>query len=222
MEAILKLPIQPVHINSHSGSDHFDDAESRAFFSQALAIEKELGLTVSHETHRGRILSNPFRTERLLQEFPLLKVTLDLSHWVLVCERQIPLDDPALDLVMTRTWHIHARVGTPQHAQVAAPRDANIAEHTAYFDSVWSRCIQQARKAGDRQVSLTPEYGPTSDLYMPDAVRIKSILNVCGGDSGIVDKDVISRQVEWVNTPDDYLEKLIVSERVRLSCLTSY
>jgi hypothetical protein len=188
------LPIRPLHINSHSGSDHFSDAEAQSFFSVALSIEKELGLIVSHETHRGRILSSPFTTQRLLQEFSSLKLTLDLSHWVLVCERQISIDEPAMQLAIKRTWHIHARVGTPQHAQVTNPRTPTSSEHTCYFEAIWRRCIEHARETG-RYVSMTPEYGPVSDLYMPAAVE-----------------DFSGAESRWIDASDDFLQKIITQE----------
>jgi len=44
--------LNPIHINSHSGSDDFTEAEADEFFRIALLIEEELNVQVSHETHR--------------------------------------------------------------------------------------------------------------------------------------------------------------------------
>jgi hypothetical protein len=53
----------------------------------SLQIEAALDVSVSHETHRGRALFNPFITGHLLNKFPTLYITADLSHWLVVCER---------------------------------------------------------------------------------------------------------------------------------------
>jgi limonene-1,2-epoxide hydrolase len=50
-------------------------------------MESALGISVSHETHRGRALFNPFITAHLLNRFSALHITADWSHWVVVCER---------------------------------------------------------------------------------------------------------------------------------------
>ena len=44
---------------------------------------------MAHETHRGRILFNPWITCRLLDRFEHLKLCCDFSHWVCVSERLI-------------------------------------------------------------------------------------------------------------------------------------
>lgn len=86
--------------------------------------EKE-GIAIYHETHRGRILYNPWITRDICKVFPTLKLTADLSHWCVVAER---IFDPAsgldddwqeiLDIVSERTHHIHARVGYEEGPQV--------------------------------------------------------------------------------------------------------
>lgn len=52
-----------------------------------MQLERVLGVPVSHETHRGRALFNPFITAHLLNRFPDLYITADWSHWTVVCER---------------------------------------------------------------------------------------------------------------------------------------
>ncbi|KAI9344833.1 xylose isomerase-like protein [Zopfochytrium polystomum] len=204
LEITTQLPTRPIHINSHSGSDHFSDEEAEEFFAGALAIEAELNVTVSHETHRGRILSSPFRTERLLRAFPGLLITLDLSHWTLVSERTIPIDDPCLRLAIERTRHVHARVGTPQHAQLSDPhakdQEAEAAAVTRYYDAVWKACAEQRRSRSAAVMTVTPEYGPVADGYMPPAIK-------SGGG--------------WISTPDSHIDVVISGERDRLVRLLS-
>jgi hypothetical protein len=134
-------------INSHSGLDSFSERESRAFFKAALEIEKEEDVMVCHETHRGRILYNPWITRDMCLAFPELKLTgkssavslfhlssADLSHWCVIAERVFDKNsgyddgwEDILDLVADHCRHIHARVGYAQGPQVPDP--AGISAH---------------------------------------------------------------------------------------------
>lgn len=60
---------------------------TETFGRASKQIEGGLGVSVSHETHRGRALFNPFITAHLLNKFPTLYITADWSHWTVVCER---------------------------------------------------------------------------------------------------------------------------------------
>uniref|UniRef100_A0A0G4IF57 Xylose isomerase-like TIM barrel domain-containing protein n=1 Tax=Chromera velia CCMP2878 TaxID=1169474 RepID=A0A0G4IF57_9ALVE len=170
--------LQPVHVNVHAGSDFWDFETAQSFFADALCMTDgfDLGerwgrpVRVSFETHRGRALFHPATTYRLCQQFPSLRLTLDVSHWMTVCERLItpdssPLDKDLLKLVAQRTDHIHARVGHEQRAQVHSLEDPRFKEaidaHEVWWDAVW----QAQRSAGDAFSLMTPEFGPPP--YMP-------------------------------------------------------
>ena len=71
-------PLRPRFINAHSGRDAWDESESALFFGEALAVEADAGLPVAHETHRGRILFNPWIAHRLLARFDTLKLCCDM------------------------------------------------------------------------------------------------------------------------------------------------
>lgn len=71
----------------HSGCDSWSFDQSLAFFRECLAIEDELAIKVVHETHRQRVLFNPWVTRDLLTALPGLKVNADLSHFCVVAER---------------------------------------------------------------------------------------------------------------------------------------
>ena len=73
------------HINAHSGTDAWGDAEAREYFESVGTSVSGFGSdlpSLSHETHRGRFLCCPFATARLLRVVPSLRLTADLSHWV--------------------------------------------------------------------------------------------------------------------------------------------
>lgn len=127
---------------------------------------------------QGRTLYNPWITQQLLLRFPELHVTLDISHWFVVTERLLtPEAYPALfDLVLSRVRHVHARMGTSQHAQITFVAGAD----GVFSTTALSEEEQQAQQAfeqiweawwtarlpletnSDRSViTMTPEYGPS-------------------------------------------------------------
>ena len=54
----------PMLVNCHGGRDAWTAAESQQFYAAVLAAEREAGVAAAHETHRGRILYNPWATPR--------------------------------------------------------------------------------------------------------------------------------------------------------------
>lgn len=70
------LSLHPILINSQSGKDSWVIDEKKEFIQLALAYEKEIGIPVAHETHRGRVTYNPWETRDLLLAFNSLKSLL--------------------------------------------------------------------------------------------------------------------------------------------------
>ena len=165
LDAIDSLAIKPIHINSHTGSDDMDEQIACLLFSQILKIQSKYDIPVSHETHRGRVLNTPWAALRLLESFPNLRFTLDISHWNLVCERLVSID--ILDPILKRVSHIHARIGTHESPQVSDPQHSRYSEFTEYHQQVWKRVWEYQQKLNLACSYITPEYGPASDHYMP-------------------------------------------------------
>ncbi len=170
-----------IKVVCHSWLDSFSDEDAKTFFCEVLAIEKDAGIAVAHETHRGKILFNAWRTRMLLEEFPSLHLCADFSHWVCVAERLLAADDPAMKLAIERTIHVHARVGYEQGPQVPDPRApeyaAALAAHEKYWDAVWA--AQKAR--GVKVSTLTPEFGPPGYMHtLPYTnVPVANLWDVC-------------------------------------------
>jgi len=161
-QLILAKELDPIGINAHSGSDDWTMEENESYISGALKIEKELSVSVSHETHRGRIFFNPWVTHRLITKFPDLKLTADLSHWVVVSERLLnhDKDERMISQILERVHHVHARVGHAQSAQVSHPQSPEFKEevdrHQQWFEQIWANHA----KSQAAYSTLTPEYGP--------------------------------------------------------------
>lgn len=158
-------PHQPLLINSHSGRDAFSFSESIEFFTAALKLENEYNIPIAHETHRSRILFNPWITRDILLELPTLQLCCDYSHWVTVCERLIDDQLDILTLCAQHALHIHARVGHEQGPQVSDPRAPEFAAHVAVHEKWWEMIWQSQQKRGLKLTTLTPEFGPWP--YLP-------------------------------------------------------
>lgn len=149
------LPLDPILITTLTGADFWDLSTSCRFYGEMLEIAAACGTRVCVETHRSRPTFHPVQTARLLAELPDLQLTLDVSHWCVVCERQVAAIPEWMDLIEPRVGHIHARVGYDQGPQVSNPASPWYREDLTSHLACW------ARIAAMREVmTITPEFGP--------------------------------------------------------------
>jgi hypothetical protein len=147
-----------------TGSDSWPLARTIDYLGRAEELARRRGLSVSFETHRGRPTFNPWSTRDILLALPELRLTCDLSHWCVVCERLVD-DEAALELALSRARHVHARVGYAQGPQVPDPRAPEHRGDLERHEAWWSRIWQHARKRADEIVTMTPEFGPDGYLH---------------------------------------------------------
>jgi hypothetical protein len=162
--------LKPLQVTAHSGKDSMTEQQGRKFFKSALQVEKELGLTVAHETHRGRILYNPWVTARLLEELPDLKVTADLSHWCVVTGS------------LLEDIHIHGRVGYSEGPQVPDPRAPEYQTHLKRHEGWWKAIVDRQLKEKKRKaITFTPEFGPPDYMHTLPFTRqpVADLWEVC-------------------------------------------
>lgn len=153
----LCMECDPVLINSHSGRDYFDINEQLRIVDVAAEFSVKNNIRVVHETHRGRLGFSPYNAKELFDLRPEMKVTADLSHWVCVTESYLENCVEIVDEMITRTEHIHARVGHPQGPQVPDPRTTEWQHATNVFMNWWTRILNMA---GKEMLTVTPEFGP--------------------------------------------------------------
>mmetsp|Transcript_31613 Transcript_31613/g.100365 ORF Transcript_31613/g.100365 Transcript_31613/m.100365 type:complete len:204 (-) Transcript_31613:212-823(-) len=154
--------------NVHGGVDWWSKDEAVDFFKAAVALDA--GIPVAHETHRMRALSTPMMTQRVLRSAPGVRLTADLSHWVVGAERTFDFPSDAgwwpalLDDVAAATTLTHARVGAPREIQVADPAAP---EHAALLEAyeAWWSVLWAAQAAREGVVRIEAEFGPAP--YMP-------------------------------------------------------
>jgi sugar phosphate isomerase/epimerase len=161
----------PLFINSQTGKDFFSFEENCRVFEKALAIEKDTGVPILHETHRGKALYCIDALATYTDQFPLLKITADFSHYCVVSESFLQADrqQSVIRKAMERTGHIHARVGYTQGPQVSDPQAEEWDEALQYHLGWWDEIININRHK--EIFTITPEFGPPP--YMPRQLHSK-------------------------------------------------
>jgi sugar phosphate isomerase/epimerase len=155
---------KPVYINCHSGKDFFTFEQSRQFMDFTEKVSKETGTSIYHETHRGRILFAANIAKQFMEKIPTLRLTLDISHWCNVHESYLADQTETVALALSRTDHIHARVGHPEGPQVSDPRAPEWSEALKAHIGWWDSVVEAKKREGKRITFLT-EFGPPD--YMP-------------------------------------------------------
>jgi len=172
----------PVLVNAHSAKDCFSFEDQVRYFRGALDIERSLDIQVGHETHRGRAMFTPWGTAALLRELPDLRITADFSHWVCVCESLLEEQAEDMAIAISRTIHIHARVGYPEGPQVPHPAAPEYANELAAHEGWWRRIAELSTEQG-RSLTVTPEFGPADSGYMHrlpfTAVPVADLWQIC-------------------------------------------
>ncbi|MGB3149183.1 MAG: sugar phosphate isomerase/epimerase [Maribacter sp.] len=154
----------PAYINCHTGNDFFTFEQNKSFIDAANKIAKENNVPIYHETHRGRFSYNLPDTKKYIQAIPELKITLDISHWMVVHESLLEKQDTALEEVLNNSYHIHARVGHAESPQVNDPEAPEWKKAVDRHIDIWEKVIRKKWKTQD-VYTVTTEFGPAD--YMP-------------------------------------------------------
>ncbi|MFZ6759958.1 sugar phosphate isomerase/epimerase family protein [Undibacterium sp. Ji50W] len=152
---------KPLFVNTHTGKDFYSHAQNSELLDLVDEIAAETGIAIVHEIHRSRFSGHPMLLLPYLEQRPQLALNADLSHWCCACESLLEDQAHILQKVYPHVQHIHARVGHSQGPQV---NDFRAPEHAAALQqhlSWWDAIINQQRASGKKQITLTPEFGPS-------------------------------------------------------------
>lgn len=159
------LDAEPMFFNAHSSSDAWELDEAEEFYLRCAELEAELGVAISHETHRSRYFGSPWNTIRLLERVADVKLTCDFSHWVCVAERLLENAAPIFKRVARNCHHVHARVGYEEGPQVPDPRAPEWRDHLLAHERWWDLIWKTRAEMGVGESTLTPEFGPFPYLH---------------------------------------------------------
>lgn len=152
---------RPVKINSQTGKDFFSFKQNQALIDMAEEFAKRTGITVVHETHRGKFSFTAHITKEYLTKIPSMRIALDVSHWICVSESFLEDQPEAMKLAVERTEHIHARVGYPEGPQVPDPRAGEWDDAVNRHIALWDKVVEHKIREDDQSVvTITPEFGP--------------------------------------------------------------
>ncbi|WP_426329994.1 sugar phosphate isomerase/epimerase family protein [Pedobacter sp. R-06] len=163
-EAVEHRYQKPLYINVHSGKDFFQYQDNKKFIDFTVQYAKETGVPIYHETHRSRMLYSAPVSLQYLDKNPDLRLTLDISHWCNVSESLLEDQSETVALAISRTDHIHSRVGHAEGPQVSDPRAPEWKQAVEAHFAWWDKVVALKKQQGKILTMLT-EFGPPS--YMP-------------------------------------------------------
>ncbi|MBU0632652.1 sugar phosphate isomerase/epimerase [bacterium] len=158
------LELNPSFVTCIGGCDAWSQEESIEFFQSSMDLAKKYNTDISFETHRSRSLFTPWVTKRIVEAILEIKLTLDMSHWCVVCERLMSTELEVMKAIAGNVHHIHSRVGYAQGPQVPHPAAPEYKEALLSHQEIWE-IVWDAQNAKEMQIAtMTPEFGP--DGYM--------------------------------------------------------
>jgi len=152
--------IKPEFITSQTGREYYTKEQMAICFDICDRISREAAIPIIQETHRNKWSYAAHIVKEYLNDFPLISLALDFSHWVCVSESYLEDQQDAVELAINHGVHLHARVGHPQGPQVTDPRAPENAEALKFHLQWWDQWISRLIEKGIRQCSITPEFGP--------------------------------------------------------------
>lgn len=152
--------LKPLFITAHTGKDHFSFEQNVELLLLARELSSATGVNIVHETHRGKFSFAAHLTRAYLERLPWLALTLDISHWYAVAESYLQDQSVALELALSRSKHIHARIGFTQGPQVNDPRLPEWQESLQHHLKCWDKVISTQKEKGAEFFTFTSEFGP--------------------------------------------------------------
>ena len=170
-------------------------------------LAEQAGVAVHVEPHRDRMTTDLFFTLRLLDCFPDLRLTADVSHYLVGREFAWPVDEvnhALIKRILDNSWGIHGRIASREQVQISL----GFPQHQGWvelFMGWWEYAIRSWRKRAGPDAVLTflcelgpPPYAITgpdgtelSDRWQ-DALKMKDMVRALW--QRIVDDD--ARNIE--------------------------
>lgn len=127
-------------------------------------LAERAGVPVHIETHRDRMTTDLFFTLHLLDCFPDLRLTADLSHYLVGREFAWPVDDhnhALIHRILDHSWGLHGRIASREQVQV----ELGFPQHQGWvelFMGWWEYGMRSWRRRAGPDATLTflCELGP--------------------------------------------------------------
>lgn len=159
------------YVSSQVMDDFIIGEEAVQLLKSLVDEAKKVNIPYFVETHRGRITQDLIRTVNYVKEISDLRLTVDLSHYVVAGEGcHSKKAEECFDILLKRTSSIHARVSNGHQIQIDIGSDGNhpmTERFVKWWEKGMSYWLQEANQ-GD-VLPLVCELGP------PDYSITKSI-----------------------------------------------
>ncbi|WP_295673912.1 sugar phosphate isomerase/epimerase [uncultured Mucilaginibacter sp.] len=155
----------PLFINSQTGKDYYTFEQNTQLIALATTVSNHTGVNILHETHRGKFSFAAHIASTYLAEIEDLRITLDISHWCNTAESFLHDQQEAVDLAISRTDHIHSRVGYPEGPQITDPRAPEWKEALNFHLSCWDKVVAKKQAENAPLLTITSEFG--APPYLP-------------------------------------------------------
>lgn len=127
-------------------------------------IADEAGIPVLFETHRDRLTTDLLYTLQLIDAIPAMRLTADLSHYLLGREFRWPVSEEnhaLVERILARAYAFHGRVASREQVQI----QLEFPHHRQWLDLFldwWRLGFENCRARGGvgDQVIFTTELGP--------------------------------------------------------------
>ena len=157
---------KPLFINTQTGKDYYTFEQNVQLIGIARNIANDTGVKILHETHRGKFSFAAHITREYLEKINNLRITLDISHWCNTAETFLHDQQESVDLAISRTDHIHSRVGYTEGPQVADPRTPEWKHALDFHLQWWDKVIETKRKENAAYMTINTEFGAPPYLQL--------------------------------------------------------
>jgi hypothetical protein len=157
---------KPLFVNTQTGKDYYSFEENERLIAIARSISNETGVKILHETHRGKFSFAAHIAAEYFEKIEDLRITLDISHWCNTAETFLDDQPEAVDLAISRTDHIHSRVGYPEGPQITDPRAPEWKEALDFHLQCWDKVFAIKQKNNVACLTITSEFGAPPYLQL--------------------------------------------------------
>ena len=152
------------HVNLQADVRPHTIAECVPLIDGWRRLAQDAGIALHFETHRDRMTTDLYFTLRLLDRFPDLRLTGDLSHYVVGREFAWPISDEnhrLMQRIIDSCWGFHGRVASREQIQVQLSF-AHQREWLDLFLGWWAYGFRSWRRRAPDDATLTfvCELGP--------------------------------------------------------------